>query len=59
MALAAIADDGDFLVFDQVQIGILVIIHAHGTALWLAFTFVRRIGFIRPNELKIKALVMI
>ena len=34
MALAAIADDGDLLALDQVQVGIPVVINAHYQPLW-------------------------
>jgi hypothetical protein len=30
MALAAVADDGDLLALDQVQVGVAVVIYAHG-----------------------------
>ena len=30
VALAAIADDGDFLALDQIQVGVAVVINAHG-----------------------------
>jgi hypothetical protein len=30
MALAAIADDGDLLALDQVQVGVTVVINTHG-----------------------------
>jgi hypothetical protein len=30
VALAAIADNGDFLALDQVQIGVTVVVHTHG-----------------------------
>src|SRR6185437_11390551 len=30
MALAAIADDGDLLALDQVQVGVAVVVNAHG-----------------------------
>jgi hypothetical protein len=29
MALAAIADDGDLLAFDQVQVGVTVVVNTH------------------------------
>ena len=32
MALAAIADDGDLLALDQVQVGVAVVINAHGVS---------------------------
>ncbi len=34
MALAAIADDGDLLALDQVQVGIPVVINTHYQPLW-------------------------
>jgi hypothetical protein len=30
MALAAIADDGDLLALDQVQVGVAIVINTHG-----------------------------
>ena len=30
MALAAIADDGDLLALDEIEVGITIIIYAHG-----------------------------
>jgi hypothetical protein len=35
MALAAIADDGDLLALDQVQVGITIVVNAHrGQSSW-------------------------
>jgi hypothetical protein len=34
MALAAIADDKDFLALDQVQIGVAIVINTHGDFLF-------------------------
>src|SRR6516225_10935821 len=31
VTLAAVADDGDFLAFDQVDIGVAIVINAHGS----------------------------
>jgi hypothetical protein len=36
MALAAIADDGDLLALDQVQVGVAIVINTHGRSSWLA-----------------------
>ena len=33
MALAAIADDGDLLAFDEIDVGIAIVINAHGESL--------------------------
>ena len=37
MALAAIADDGDLLALDQVQVGVAIVINAHGLILYPCF----------------------
>src|SRR6202011_1798652 len=36
MALAAIADDADLLAFDEVQVGVAIVINTHGRSSWLA-----------------------
>jgi hypothetical protein len=35
VALAAIADDGDLLALDQVQVGVAIVINTHGRSSWL------------------------
>jgi hypothetical protein len=34
VALAAVADDGDFLALDQIDVGITIIIDAHWSLSW-------------------------
>jgi hypothetical protein len=31
VALAAVADDGDLLALDQVQVGVAIVVNTHGT----------------------------
>jgi hypothetical protein len=35
VALGAVAEDGDFLVLDQVHIAVAVVVNAHGVLRWL------------------------